>query len=371
MSTTSHSFPAPADVASWEALRAQLDETKDAEMSLRQQIAAQAFLNPTKGTNTATFTDGTHVKCVFGFNRSIDLALLQNTGQQMHAQGVPLDRLVKWTPTVVESEYEALAPELRAIFDSVVTSTPSAPQLTVIRPPLAGTAAPVPVTGPVAFAPPAWGAPAGLAGPASPSQSAPVAPASVAPPAAATPPAAAGDAPKKRGRPKKNPDAAPAQAPAAAPAQAAAQSSPPWAGVPAPQPVPAMPVSPMPVSLEDPRAAKIGDYYRDGTGAWWHFNASAEWQQVPQEQLATHYAAVCAARAPAPTAPPAPVAPAAPQPPAELPMPEHAGDPAKCVKGDYVRDDSGSWWYCKKKGEWDQIGSDETIVRQHFAKHGK
>lgn len=48
-------------------------------------------------------------------------------------------------------------------------------------------------------------------------------------------------------------------------------------------------------------------------------------------------------------------------------LPVSIEDPDAGKKGDYYEDGEGQWWYCKKKGDWDEI-PDGTLA-DHYAQH--
>lgn len=48
-------------------------------------------------------------------------------------------------------------------------------------------------------------------------------------------------------------------------------------------------------------------------------------------------------------------------------LPVSIEDPDAGKKGDYYEDGEGQWWYCKKKGDWDEIPDGE--LASHFEQH--
>lgn len=129
-----------ADLATWYGLQKKLAEVKSAEALLRGRIFKHFFPVPVEGSkdNKHPLNDGTGaiLQATHVINRDVDAAQLDALREAMFAEGsnlpqLELDKLIKWKPELVKSEYNKLSNDERAVFDRVLIVKPGSPQLEI------------------------------------------------------------------------------------------------------------------------------------------------------------------------------------------------------------------------------------------------
>jgi hypothetical protein len=135
------------DLKRWYELDKQLKALKGAEAMLRSRIFKQFFKDPQEGSkeNKHPLNDGTGaiLQATHNINRKVLIAELDALKAAINEEGSNLpklsfDRLIKWTPEVVTSEYRALTEEERAAFDLCLDIKDGSPQLEIKIPKRAG-----------------------------------------------------------------------------------------------------------------------------------------------------------------------------------------------------------------------------------------
>lgn len=124
----------------WTKAQAALNDAKLNEAVLRKAVFELKFPNPSEGTQRAELGNGYFLKAVHKINYTLDdkdgktdkaLEELEKTGNE----GAFLaDRLVSWKPELSISEYRKLAPQYKAIIDTVLTTRPGMPTLEIETP---------------------------------------------------------------------------------------------------------------------------------------------------------------------------------------------------------------------------------------------
>lgn len=122
------------DMNAWYKLQQDLAEIKDKEMKLRKKIFAYYFQTPVEGTNTVKLTDGFVMKGTYKIDRKPDEAILDTLKDQLIAEGVPVDMLIRYKPELVISAYKLLTDEQREHFDEVLNIKPGSPSLEIMKP---------------------------------------------------------------------------------------------------------------------------------------------------------------------------------------------------------------------------------------------
>lgn len=209
----------------WFIQKDELKTLQAAEVLARKELAVHFFPTPREGTNIYEIVgDGTvppyELVMEHKINRSLDEALLNTLGRKLYEDGVPMDLLIEYKPSLKLAEYRKLNDAQRAAFDALLTSKEGTPTLT-IRP-------------------------------------------------------KADEATQQRHQQHVADAQAAGNAPAAASASPAEGSS-------------AAADPGLPVSIDDPDAGKKGDYYEDGEGQWWYCKKKGDWDEVPTEELAAHF----------------------------------------------------------------------------------
>lgn len=141
-------------VEEWIELKAQLEDIKVQEMTMRKRVVETLFPNPAKGTQRVSGPNGDFLKLVYKLNYRLGDKdkINSDTGakmriddqvfalqRRMEAEGeiaeMLADRLIKWTPALSESEYQKLdindpiQRKLRDMIDAELTVEPAAPAL--------------------------------------------------------------------------------------------------------------------------------------------------------------------------------------------------------------------------------------------------
>jgi hypothetical protein len=130
-----------ADIVAWYKLQEQLTEVKAAEAMLRARIFRGVFANPVEGTNTYDLDDGTGFVLKGGrvVNRKVLEDEVESYKTRMKEEGSNLpkfkfDKLIRWKPELVKSEYNKLTDEERHQFDSVLEIKDGTPSLEIVKP---------------------------------------------------------------------------------------------------------------------------------------------------------------------------------------------------------------------------------------------
>lgn len=119
-----------------------LADAKRAEANARRDFVDWSFDQSTvEGTERIALGGGYEAKAVksltYGFIKDasghIDRNAVNNTLQQLYNQGVDVGSLVKWSPTLSKSMYEALSDEHRAIIDRVIVTDYAIPKLEIVK----------------------------------------------------------------------------------------------------------------------------------------------------------------------------------------------------------------------------------------------
>lgn len=203
----------------WFIQKDELKTLQAAEVLARKDLAVYFFPTPREGTNAIPLGDTHELVMEHKINRSLDEALLNSLGRKLYEDGIPMDLLIEYKPSLKLAEYRKLNDAQRAAFDALLTSKEGTPSLSIRE--------------------------------------------------------KADEATQQRhAEHVAAGEAAAGNAPAGASASPAEGSSAP-AG---------------PVSIDDPDAGKKGDYYEDGDGQWWFCLKKGDWEEVATEDLAAHFA---------------------------------------------------------------------------------
>jgi hypothetical protein len=145
-------------ITEWLANKRLLEAAKEAEMNSRKALTDKVFEGPKRGTNRYFLSGGYALKFLHGLNytlykedvldadgEKIDRRkLVESLEDRIDALGeaaqVLCSRLIKWTPSLVDSEYRKLDLEngtecdVKALIDEVLTVEPASPQLSFEEP---------------------------------------------------------------------------------------------------------------------------------------------------------------------------------------------------------------------------------------------
>lgn len=129
----------------WNATKSDLEIAKASELELRKAALAQAFEweegAEMKGSKTTPLPNGFKAKGEFKIyskleNKAGETEAALNRICELDPENGPgiARRLVKWKPELSETEYKALGPEAKAIIDTVLTTKPGTPSLSIVPP---------------------------------------------------------------------------------------------------------------------------------------------------------------------------------------------------------------------------------------------
>lgn len=129
------------DLAHWFRLKVDLGRIKGEEAMLRSRIFKHFFPAPSEGTNSYDLDDGTGgvLKGTHVLNRTVLEPELEALKAAQRAEGsncpkVNLNKLIKWKPELIISEYRKLTDEERAWVDQCLDIKPGSPQMEVAIP---------------------------------------------------------------------------------------------------------------------------------------------------------------------------------------------------------------------------------------------
>lgn len=140
---TGVTVPTVADIATLYEMQEQLAALKSAEAMLRRRIFDHFFPNPTEGSkdNKYPLNDGTGavLQADHKINRKVLEPELDVLKAKVRAEGsnlpkLPFNKLVKYTPELVKSEYNKLTAEERQLFDEALDIKPGMPEVKVVIP---------------------------------------------------------------------------------------------------------------------------------------------------------------------------------------------------------------------------------------------
>jgi hypothetical protein len=129
------------DLALWSKMQEDLRAMRAAESLLRMKIFKAAFPAPVEGTNKYNLAQGWVLKAVYGLDRKVDVALLKAMASELREGHIAVDEVVRYKPEVAITEYKKMTDEQRQLFDRVLTIKPGSPQMEIVLPARAATAA--------------------------------------------------------------------------------------------------------------------------------------------------------------------------------------------------------------------------------------
>lgn len=123
-----------ADLYRWYKLQADLAVLKEQEMTLRKRLFAEAFPIAVEGTNSFNLPDAWVLKGTHKLDRKVDIAAYNQLLPNLRKAEVPVDRLLRWDPSLVTGEYRTLTPAHLHLFDQILIIKPGAPSLEIVLP---------------------------------------------------------------------------------------------------------------------------------------------------------------------------------------------------------------------------------------------
>lgn len=120
-----------SDIEQWQTAVKELAAWKAKEMLLRKRIFNGIFPNPIEGIMKVPIGNVMTLTAVHKVTRDIDGAALATYVRMFHEQGIPIDSLIKYNPSLVISEYRKLSDEQRLMFDHILIIKPGSPTLKI------------------------------------------------------------------------------------------------------------------------------------------------------------------------------------------------------------------------------------------------
>jgi hypothetical protein len=138
---TEVTVPTVADIAKLYTMQQELASLKAAEAMLRKRIFDHFFPSPTEGSagNKYPLNDGTGavLQADHKINRTVLEAELDALKAAVKEEGsnlpkLPFNKLVKYKPELVKTEYNKLTAEEREVFDRALNIKPGMPEVSVV-----------------------------------------------------------------------------------------------------------------------------------------------------------------------------------------------------------------------------------------------
>jgi len=126
----------PQDIfIAWTQANDALKELKARELELRKQVAEIYFPDAaSEGTTTLDIGEGWKLKLLNRTNRTLENDKGETEAIMQQLPPEVATAVFAWKPSLNVRNYRMLAPEHRALVDSVVTSKPGTPTLTLEAP---------------------------------------------------------------------------------------------------------------------------------------------------------------------------------------------------------------------------------------------
>lgn len=124
-------------LSKWHEAQDALQQAKEAEADLSKKVVEEFFSNvpqDAEGTFSLPLGGGYKLKSQYRLTRKINAEALQELKADLEANGVDVDALVHWTPSIVMGQYRTLSMEQKQLFDEVIESKQSTPSISIEAP---------------------------------------------------------------------------------------------------------------------------------------------------------------------------------------------------------------------------------------------
>lgn len=125
-------------VIAWARAADELETAKARELDLRQQLLAAAFSDLQPGTSNLELGAGYQLQAVMRLNHSLEPTLTRLALDEIRATGDVgthlAERVVRWTPELVISEWKKLPGKIAEVLGQALTSKPGQPSLKLVPP---------------------------------------------------------------------------------------------------------------------------------------------------------------------------------------------------------------------------------------------
>lgn len=124
-------------LSKWHEAQDALRQAKEAEADLSKKVVEEFFSKvpqDAEGTFSLPLGGGYKLKSQYRLTRKINAEALQELKADLEANGVDVDALVHWTPSIVMGQYRTLSMEQKQLFDEVIESKQSTPSISIEAP---------------------------------------------------------------------------------------------------------------------------------------------------------------------------------------------------------------------------------------------
>lgn len=122
-------------IAQYVTIQSKAASLKNLEMETRIEVIKAIFNNDkTKGTENFKLPNNFKFKCVKKLNMKLENKEMETTNALATLPEDIAKSLVRWTPTLSETAYNALSQEHKDIIDRVLTITPATPTVELVYP---------------------------------------------------------------------------------------------------------------------------------------------------------------------------------------------------------------------------------------------
>lgn len=124
-------------LSKWHEAQDALQKAKEAEAYLSKKVVEEFFSKvpqDAEGTFSLPLGGGYKLKSQYRLTRKINAEALQELKADLEANGVDVDALVHWTPSIVMGQYRTLSMEQKQLFDEVIESKQSTPSISIEAP---------------------------------------------------------------------------------------------------------------------------------------------------------------------------------------------------------------------------------------------
>lgn len=124
-------------LSKWHEAQCALQQAKEAEADLSKKVVEEFFSKvpqDAEGTFSLPLGGGYKLKSQYRLTRKINAEALQELKADLEANGVDVDALVHWTPSIVMGQYRTLSMEQKQLFDEVIESKQSTPSISIESP---------------------------------------------------------------------------------------------------------------------------------------------------------------------------------------------------------------------------------------------
>ncbi len=117
----------------WNLIKSELNALRNKEAAMRRRIF-DAFFTEEEGVTYYELGHGYKLKAEQNFDRKIDETALKANSLLFLQSGINLERIVRYKAEIAIGEYRKLSEENKKLFDTVLTTKPGLPQLSIIKP---------------------------------------------------------------------------------------------------------------------------------------------------------------------------------------------------------------------------------------------